>query len=226
MAIQVRIGNARETIRALGDAQIDAGIVSDPPADNSFAYEPLYVDQLMVALPAHHPCARDPAYSLAQLAKERLLLREPNSRTRAATERMLSQASTVPSDVFELHTRETIREGVAIGLGVSLFISLECPPDSRIAYLPLVEQDNKHHLTGYIVCLAERRRTRLLRSVMETAKELRGLSPLPVFPIEALRGVSRSGASCDEPPTHQKRQLETPTTTARHGAPLEGPVGR
>ncbi|MBL6852290.1 MAG: LysR family transcriptional regulator [Alphaproteobacteria bacterium] len=195
MGIQVRVGNARETIRALGDAQIDAGIVSDPPGDNVFAYEPLYVDRLMVALPAHHPCARDIEFSLAQLGNERLLLREASSRTRAATERLLSQADVVPSDVIELHTRETIREGVAIGLGVSLFISLECPPDSRIAYLPLAERDKAHHLTGYIVCLAERRRTRLLRSVMETARDLRGLSPMMVFPGEVNRPPNGHGGA-------------------------------
>jgi aminoethylphosphonate catabolism LysR family transcriptional regulator len=211
MGIQVRIGNARETIRALDDAQIDAGIVSDPPGDNNFAYEPLYVDRLMVALPVQHPCARDKMFRLEQLANERLLLREPNSRTRAATERLLSQAGAMPTDVIELHTRETIREGVAIGLGVSLFISLECPPDSRIVYLPLAEQ--AHHLTGYIVCLAERRRTRLLRSVMETARDLRELSPISVYPDNAPRAANRDAAG-ETPAVRASRLLESSRTAA------------
>lgn len=180
MTIQVRIGNARETIQALADGQIDAAIVSDPPGDNLFAYEPLYVDKLMVALPASHPRAGDLSFPIEALADERLLLREPSSRTRAASEQILSAMQVTPLDVIELHTRETIREGVVLGLGVSLFISLECPPDTRLAYLPLAHARTEPCLTGYIVCLAERRRTRLLRSVMEAAADLRKLSPLPV----------------------------------------------
>jgi DNA-binding transcriptional LysR family regulator len=180
MAIQARIGNARETIQALADGKIDAGIVSDPPGDNLFAYEPLYVDKLMVAIPAAHPRAGDPSFPVEALAEERLLLREASSRTRAASEQLLSLAQVAPLDLIELHTRETIREGIVLGLGVSLFISLECPPDARLVYLPLAHTKGEPRLTGYIVCLAERRRTRLLRSVMEAVADLRKLSPLPV----------------------------------------------
>jgi hypothetical protein len=85
-----------------------------------------------------------------------------------------------PAEVMELHTRETIREGVAIGLGFSLFFSLECPPDDRIRYLPLDVDITLSRLTEYVVCLNERRRTPLMSSVMEAAAELRAMSPLPV----------------------------------------------
>src|ERR1700760_4445613 len=90
MGIQVRIGNARETIRWLGDAQIDACVVSDPPGDNVFVYEPVYADRLIVALPAGHPRANDSTFPLAALCQERLLMREPTSRTRTAVEQLLA----------------------------------------------------------------------------------------------------------------------------------------
>jgi aminoethylphosphonate catabolism LysR family transcriptional regulator len=180
MGLHVRIGNARETIRALAEAQIDAGIVSDPPGDNQLAYEPLYVDKLMVALPINHPRAQDLAFPVEALAQERILLREATSRTRAASEALLSSAGVTPMDFIEMHTRETIREAIALGLGIGLFISLECPPDARLVYLPLALAGTEPLLMGYIVCLASRRRTRLVRSVMEAAADLRKLSPLPV----------------------------------------------
>lgn len=180
--IRVRIGNAVETFSWLREGQIDVGIVSDPPGDNAFAYEPLFTDKLVVAVPKNHPLADLSVFPLAALARERLLVREASSRTRMATEALLLAGNVTPDDVMELHTRETIREGVAIGLGISLFFSLECPPDNRIRFLPLDVDVTPSRLTGYVVCLSERRRTPLLCSVMDAAAELRAMSPLPVHP--------------------------------------------
>jgi LysR family transcriptional regulator, low CO2-responsive transcriptional regulator len=183
LTIQVRIGNARETLKALTEAQVDAAIVSDPPGDNRFTYEPLFADRLMVAMPIDHPHAKSPFFPLADLAHTRLLVREPTSRTRVSVEHLLSQAGVTPTDILELHTRETIREGVALGLGVGMFISSECPPDPRIAYAPLDPSARSPELAEYVVCLTERRRTSLMRAVMESAAELRRLSPIEVEPM-------------------------------------------
>ena len=181
MVIQARIGTARETLKALVDANVDAAIVSDPPGDNNFTYEPLFADRLMVAMPANDPNAGGAVYPLSALREARLLVRDPGSRTRMAMEQMLNQIDVAPADMLELHTRETIREGVALGLGIGMFISSECPPDPRIAYAPLERAPGAPDLAGYVVCLTERRRTRLLRAVMEIAGELRRLSPVPIF---------------------------------------------
>ena len=176
--VRVRIGNAVETFAWLRDGQIDVGIVSDPPGDNAFAYEPLFRDKLVMAVPKNHAMADRGVFPLAALAGERLLIREASSRTRLATEALLLSADVSPAETMELHTRETIREGVAIGLGLSLFFSLECPPDDRIRVLPVDADVSTCRLTGYIVCLNERRRTTLLGAVMDAAKDLRKLSPL------------------------------------------------
>lgn len=182
LMIQVRIGNAGETLKALREAQVDAAVVSDPPGDNHYSYEPLFADRLMVAMPAEHPHAAGAFFPLTALASTRLLMREPTSRTRMVIEQWLHQADVTPADVLELHTRETIREGIALGLGVGLFISSECPPDSRIAYAPLEPVAGAPELAGYVVCLTEQRRTRLMRAVMEIVAELRAHSPVPLPP--------------------------------------------
>jgi len=184
-SIRVRIGNAVETFSWLKDGQIDVGIVSDPPGDNAFAYEPLFNDRLVMAAPKDHPLAQRDVFPLAALAQQRLLIREPNSRTRRATEALLQEADIVPAEVMDLHTRETIREGVAIGLGFGLFFSLECPPDERIRFLPVDRDFSTCHLTEFVVCLNERRRTTLLGVAMDAAAELRAMSPLPVTPTAA-----------------------------------------
>jgi len=202
LSIQVRIGNARETLKWLDEAKVDAAIVSDPPGDNQYAYMPLFSDWFMVAMRADHPRAGDGCFPLAALAQARLLVREPTSRTRVATEQLLTRAQIVPLDVIELHTRETIREGVALGLGVSLFVSSECPPDSRISYAPLERpaQVSGPGLAGFVVCLAERKRTRLMRSIMAITEDLGRLSPLPLGPTYGAAHSAAAPASADGSP--------------------------
>lgn len=202
-SIRVRIGNAVETFAWLREAQIDVGIVSDPPGDDAFVYEPLFSDRLVVAVPQNHPLARLDVLPIAALAGQRLLVREATSRTRLATETLLLDADVAPAEVMELHTRETIREGVAIGLGCSLFFSLECPPDSRIRFLPLDVGARQSRLTGYVVCLGEKRRTSLFSAVMDAATELRAMSPLPIPSINGGSGRAPSTATAIE------RALET-----------------
>ncbi len=182
-SIRVRIGNGVETFSWLREGQIDVGIVSDPPGDNAFAYEPLFNDKLVIALPKSHPLASSEVFPLAALARERLLMREVTSRTRTATETLLLAADVTPAEFMELHTRDTIREGVAIGLGVSLFFSLECPPDDRMRFLPLDVDASVSRLTEYIVYLGEKRRTPLISSVMDAVAELRITDPLPVHSV-------------------------------------------
>ena len=108
----------------------------------------------------------------AALAGEVLLFREPTSKTRIITEQVLAACAVAPGDILELHSRETIREGVALGLGVSAFFSSECPPDPRIAYRPLDADGRGNRLIGYLVCLSERRRSALIRALRTIAREL------------------------------------------------------
>lgn len=200
LAIQVRVGNARETLKYLDEALVDVALVVDPPVNGQYAYAPLFADWFMVAVPSGHPRASDRAFPVAALGESRMLVRETNSRTRMMTEQLLSHAQIEPSDFIELHTRETIREGVALGLGVSLFISSECPPDRRIAYVPLERSPEVilQNMTSYVVCLAGRKRTPLVRMVIAIAEQLTSLSPIPLpampLPATLLAGPAAGAA--------------------------------
>ena len=183
-AVEVRIDNAREALGRLHDAQVDVAILSDPPMDGQFFYEPLFADYLAVAVPASHPLAQAAVFPLEGLARERLLMREAASKTRAAIETLLAAAEVIPERVIELHGREAIREAIALGMGGSLFFSGECPPDPRIACLRPDRQPDRAQLTGYVVCRIERRRTPMMRAALAAAETLKALSPLPLHSLE------------------------------------------
>ena len=186
--VEVRIDNARETLKHLHEALVDVAIVSDPEMDSQFSYEPLFADFLKVALPCGHSLAGAGEFPLEALAQERLLVREQGSKTRAATEMLLNAAGVVSGRVLELHNREAIREAIALGMGVSLFFSTECPPDSRMCFLPPDREAERARLTGYVVCRSEQRRSATMRSVLKAAESLKALSPRP------LHGLAQSHA--------------------------------
>ena len=172
--VKVLMGNARDVMRWLGDAQIDAALASDPPVDGTFAYEPLAGEGLSCALPASHALVALESVPIDAFARETLLIREPSSKTRAFTERALADAGVVPRAFIELQSRETIREGIALGLGVGVFFVSECPPDARIVYRPLDTGGRTYELQSFLVCQSERRRGALMRALRSIATEIRG----------------------------------------------------
>jgi DNA-binding transcriptional LysR family regulator len=176
----VRIGNAREVALWLKDAQIDAAICSDPPGDDAYDYQLLYRDELSLAIPSGHRLAHAEQVMLTEIADERLLLREPTSRTRISTEQWLITGGVQPGVTVEFNSREAIRESIALGLGVSFFYSAECPPDRRIVYRQVTSLVPAPSFTGYVVCLLERRRTPMMRLVFSIAERLARASPLPL----------------------------------------------
>ncbi len=171
--IQVRMGNAREVMTWLSEAQIDAALASDPPGDAAFSYDPLYTDGLSCALPCGHDLARADVVPVDALADQVLLLREPTSKTRAFVERALSDAGVVPKAVLEFQGRETIREGIALGVGISVFFTSECPPDPRIEYRPLDTGERRYQLRGFLLCQSERRRSTVMRALKAVVASMR-----------------------------------------------------
>jgi len=179
-AVSVRIGNAEEVISWLRDGQLDAAIGSDPPVDEALFYQPLYRDTLIAALPGLHPLAEKSRIALADLGDETLLLREATSRTRRSTELLMEASDVTPRRIIEFHTREAIREAIALGLGVSLFYSAECPPDPRVAYRPIETHSAAPTFMGYLICLTEQKRAPALRALFAAAADLAVLSPMPL----------------------------------------------
>ncbi len=171
--IQVRMGNAREVMTWLSEAQIDAALASDPPGDAAFSYDPLYTDGLSCALPRGHALARADVVPVEALADQVLLLRESTSKTRAFVERALSDAGVVPKAVLEFQGRETIREGIALGVGISVFFTSECPPDPRIDYRPLDTGERRYQLRGFLLCQSERRRSTVMRALKAVVASMR-----------------------------------------------------
>ena len=79
----------------------------------------------------------------------------------------------------------TLGVGVALGMGVGVFFSMECPPDPRIAYRPLDIAGRELRLEGYLVCLRERRRSAIMRALRTLAATIQKESGRPPAPMMA-----------------------------------------
>ncbi|WP_162148543.1 LysR substrate-binding domain-containing protein [Asticcacaulis sp. AC402] len=168
--LTLRIENARDTFENLRLGQTDMAIVMNPPVHAQFHYVPVMEDSLMAALPRDHPLASAEYFDIGDLAGETLLLRESSSRTRQALERMLLDQGVIPADQQEMNTRETIREGIALGMGVSFFFSLECPPDTRIVYRPIRSALPIPAVAIYLLFPSEKRTQALMRRAADLVR--------------------------------------------------------
>ena len=168
--VTLAVGNSRAMLEGLMETRIDVAVLADVPGDSRLYVLPLRRDPVRALLPKAHPLARRRAVSLADLAAERLVLREPGSMTRRLVERALAQAEVTPASIIEIQSREAVVEAVVAGLGIGFTSVAEFTGDGRLALLPIsgagIEMDE------YVVCLRERRRLAVVRAFLDLAREV------------------------------------------------------
>lgn len=167
--VTLSVGNSQTLLQGLLDTRIDVAVLADVPGDSRLYIVPLRRDPVMALVPRGHRLARCRAVTLAELAAERLVLREPGSMTRRLVERAFAAADLAPATPLEIESREAVVEAVAAGLGIGFVSAAEFAQDPRLALLPFagvtVEMDE------YVVCLRERRRLAVVRAFLEVARE-------------------------------------------------------
>ncbi|MGF7149707.1 DNA-binding transcriptional LysR family regulator [Sphingomonas zeicaulis] len=93
--------------------------------------------------------------------------------------RLLAEAEVVPRQTMELRTREMNREAVAQGIGMSLIVEKECPPDSRIRVLPLATDFPALIMKGYLAARSERKRMPLICRSLAVPTRMAGGGGIP-----------------------------------------------
>ena len=123
---------------------------------------------LVLLVARTHPWARRRSVALAELASERLILREEGSTTRAILDRALAAAGIQPAAAWVVGSREGLREAVAEGLGVGAVFESEVGNDERVHAVSVRERSLA--TTEYLACLAERRSDRVIGAFLELVK--------------------------------------------------------
>jgi LysR family transcriptional regulator for metE and metH len=145
--MRLLIGNREDTIAALEDLSVDFAVMGRPPEHFEVDRAVIGDHPHVIIGPTDHALAGR-RLSLADLAQETFLLREPGSGTRLLMQRLFEDAGVDPPIGMEIGSNETIKQAVMAGLGVALLsahtIAAEVE-DGRLAVfdvlgLPIVRQ--------------------------------------------------------------------------------------
>ncbi len=90
--VTLSVGNSDDILKRLYATKLDIAVVSSAPGDSRLFVAPLRRDPIVAMAPRDWPLARRRSARLEELAKHRLILREPGSVTRREIERALREA--------------------------------------------------------------------------------------------------------------------------------------
>jgi DNA-binding transcriptional LysR family regulator len=166
--VTLSVGNSDDILKRLFATKLDVAVVSSGPGDPRLFVTPLRRDPIVAMVPRDWPLARRRSATLEELARRRLILREPGSVTRREIERALREADLSPQRPMEVEGRESVREAVACGLGVGFVSRAELAPDPRIAIVAI--DGAKLEMHEYVICLRERRRLGVVRAFLDLAE--------------------------------------------------------
>jgi LysR family transcriptional regulator, low CO2-responsive transcriptional regulator len=166
--LQLTFGNGETVLAALKERRADLGVLPDVERERGLHLVALERGSLVLLVARTHPWARRRSVALAELASERLILREEGSTTRAILDRALAAAGIQPAAAWVVGSREGLREAVAEGLGIGAVFESEVGNDERVHAVSVRERSLA--TTEYLACLAERRSDRVIGAFLELVK--------------------------------------------------------
>ena len=115
--------NREGLIDLLRRNEVDFAVMGTPPRELETRSEPFAAHPLGIIAAPDHPYAALAEVPPALLARERFLVREPGSGTRASMERYFQAQRIDPVFAMEMRSNESLKQAVIAGMGLA-FISL------------------------------------------------------------------------------------------------------
>ncbi len=169
LRLSMTMGNTKSLLDDLLDQRCDVAIAANVKTDSRIFALPFRQDHLIAFVDRAHAWARRRGVTLAELAGQRLLLREPTSNTRQTFDAAIAKAGVTLGEVLEIGSREAIKEAVAAGLGVGVIAESELGDDLRLKALPFEGQQITS--TEFVACLQERKSSPLVKAFLAVVKE-------------------------------------------------------
>jgi LysR family transcriptional regulator, low CO2-responsive transcriptional regulator len=165
ITISVTTGNSQDVLDRLLDYSADVGVLAQVFRDRRFVSVPYSEHPVVIFCSTSHRFAKRRTIRTAELQGERLILREHGSTTRKAIDSALSAAKVEAQVVMEVASREIIREAVVQGLGIAAVSEVEYVPGPGLHAVRISDAEIRTY--AHVVCLAERRDTRMIRTFFE-----------------------------------------------------------
>ena len=167
LELTVSIGSEESTLRGLHDFDIDAGILVEPASVKSLHVVPFRRERIIAVVPADHPWTRRPSIATADIAGERVILREAGSKTRQRVERACLHRDVRLNCVMEINSREAILHAVAGGMGIGFVTQVEFIPLPGLA--AILVDDAELSISYSLCCLSVRQDRPLISALFAVA---------------------------------------------------------
>ena len=134
MEVHLHEATTAQLLVSAAACELDLAIVSLPIDDARFMREPLFEDELLLAVPPRHPLTKQARVRLSDLEQERFILMEEGHCLGDQSLSFCQRNRLQPQIAFRSAQLETIQALVASGVGISLIPQLAVPsrrPGSR-----------------------------------------------------------------------------------------------
>lgn len=121
--VSLQVTNHEILMERFSQNQDDLYILSQIPDHLDMNVHPFLENPLVVLAPSSHHLANQKNISLAEIANEPFIMREPGSGTRHAVQKMFEKEGLGLKVKLELGSNEAIKQAIAGGLGISVLSS-------------------------------------------------------------------------------------------------------
>ena len=128
--LTLEVGVTQVISRRVAAGELDIAVCSAPAANLGLAFEPLFQDPIALLLPESNALSKVENITVADLAKERLILTEEHCPYRDVLEKALLSQGINPFSGIESMSTGALKEMVRYGLGIGVL------PAEAIAPLP------------------------------------------------------------------------------------------
>ncbi|MBR7830915.1 LysR family transcriptional regulator [Actinospica sp. MGRD01-02] len=131
VVVSLKVTNSEQVAALATAGEIGLGFIEAPTVPHGLAFQQVGADRLIVVVAPGHPWARRTTpVDLAELARTRLIVREPGSGTRETFERLLSGAGAEPvRPLMVLDANAAMRAAVADGAGPAVLSAVTVRED-------------------------------------------------------------------------------------------------
>jgi aminoethylphosphonate catabolism LysR family transcriptional regulator len=170
--VSVRFANSTTLQNELLNYDLDVAVFTRLRSGRGFHTLPYRRHTHQVAIVAkNHPWNGRKSVRVHELREQIVIIREPGSEARRATEQAIKLAGASPKRVIQIGSREAVMAAVAEGIGISTIFDEGLIPEQAVTKLPILDANIVADVD--VVCLEERKNSRIVAAFFEIAKELR-----------------------------------------------------
>jgi LysR family hydrogen peroxide-inducible transcriptional activator len=165
-----------QILEHLANGKLDAGLLALPVNDDSLRVEPLFYEPFLAALPAGHPLTKRDALKVSDIINEKLLLLDEGHCLRDQALDVCGSGSRGREEV-RATSLETLRQMVAMGLGLTLLPALAVDAGPRVSKKAVEIRPFKSPPPGRTIALVWRRRAPFPETFEQLAQTLKNALP-------------------------------------------------